>query len=149
MPDVRKSLVVALALILLTACQSSAEPTQAGSAPSAPTSSANDSTSAPLGNPLNPSAAPVGMWRDIPIMPQATAGEEAEGMYGYKVDAAPEEVEDYYRKYLPPFKWVESYYEPYQDGMGILMFSRGSSLLTIAISDVNDYLLVLLNVQSQ
>jgi hypothetical protein len=78
----------------------------------------------PAGNPFNPIGEPLDSWKEeIPIMPAATVGDEAEGMYGYKVDAMPEEIMDFYAKSLPPLGWVENVILPYSDGMAILIYA--------------------------
>ncbi|MEW5938903.1 MAG: hypothetical protein AB1750_04520, partial [Chloroflexota bacterium] len=89
MPHFRKLLFVIPILFFLFACQSTPEPT----APPIPEE----------GNPLNPSQPPLQVWQEIPIMPDAIAGEEGPGMYGYKIDAEPDEIIAYYRRRLPPF----------------------------------------------
>lgn len=101
----------------------------------------------PGGNPFNPTGAPLDFWKEIPIMPAATAGDGAEGMYGYKVDATPEDIMDFYAKALPSFGWVQNVVLPYADGMGILVYGRGSNALTITIAEMDGSMLVLLNMQ--
>ena len=101
----------------------------------------------PDGNVFNPSAPAVATWREIPIIPEAIAGEEAQGFYGYKVDAPAEDIEAYYSRQLPPLGWVAEFVMPYADGMGMMMFTRDTNALTITISDVEGIMLVLLNLQ--
>jgi hypothetical protein len=101
----------------------------------------------PVGNPFDPKAPPLETWKGIPVMPQATAGEEAEGMYGYKIDATPEKITSFYVTRLIGDGWVESFSMPYADGMGLMMFTKGSQTLNVTLSEVNGYMLVLLNLQ--
>ncbi len=50
----------------------------------------------------NPSGAPAKNWNDIPIMPQATAGQDwNNGVYSYKADAALSQAIAFYSKFTP------------------------------------------------
>src|ERR1700752_3482099 len=50
-----------------------------------------------FGNMFNPQGTPVESWNDIPIMPEATSGQEFdEKTYSFKTDATVQEVQNYY-----------------------------------------------------
>jgi hypothetical protein len=51
---------------------------------------------------LNPSGAPVKVWHDIPIMPQATAGQDFNnGVYSYKATAILKQASAFYSQFTP------------------------------------------------
>ena len=133
MSKFRKLLLLIPILLLLAACKAGATPE--------PTAIPEE------GNVFNPSAPPVQVWQEIPIMPEATAGEATIDMYGFKIDAEPDEIISYYRRRLPPFNWGEMYSLPYEEGMAVLIFTRGDRTLTITISDQDTFMLVLLQMQ--
>ncbi len=60
-----------------------------------------------FGNTLNPQGTPAQEWRGIPIMPQATAGQEfsENNLYSFKASAATQEVLDFYNEKLKGLGW--------------------------------------------
>src|SRR5512145_3181611 len=46
------------------------------------------------GNILDPKSPPLAEWNGIPIMQQAIAGDESEGVYAYRVVATSEDIQD-------------------------------------------------------
>src|SRR5262245_1459948 len=50
-----------------------------------------------VGNMFNPQGTPLQAWKDIPIMPEATAGQEFDTQnYSFKTNATVQDVQDYY-----------------------------------------------------
>jgi hypothetical protein len=101
----------------------------------------------PDGNPLDPQSPPLKEWKGVPIMPQASAGEESSDMYIYKVAVTLKEVEEYYAAQLPSLGWKSEFSIPGTSGMAILMYSKDSQVLSITITDQQDFLLVMVTVQ--
>ena len=97
-----------------------------------------------FGNFFNPQGTPVEVWREIPIMPQATAGQEFDGgTYSFKVNATSKEVQDYYNAELLKLGW-ESLSTPAQGDAVLMMYSKGSNFLTITVAPSDSELVVLL-----
>lgn len=97
-----------------------------------------------FGNMLDPQGAPVAEWNGIPIMEQATAGQEFKdtNTYSFKVDATVKEAEDFYNTELPKLGWTSSFSMPGSDTLVVLVFEKDSSLVTITITDVNGSVVV-------
>lgn len=93
-----------------------------------------------VGNYFDPSGTPVDQWNGIPIMPQATAGEEfGESTYGYTVPAPATDVQAFYTQKMEELGWTSAFSFPVSDEGGILLFQKDSALLTITITpDQND-----------
>ena len=87
-----------------------------------------------FGDLFNPQGTPVQVWRDIPIMPQATSGQEFDGgNYSFKVNASSQEAQDYYNAELPKLGW-EAVSSPSQGDTAVMIFSKGSNILTINVT---------------
>ncbi|MBV6467902.1 MAG: hypothetical protein PGMFKBFP_03275 [Anaerolineales bacterium] len=86
----------------------------------------------PSGNPLDPKSPPLSEWKGIPIMPQASAGEELEGMYTFKVAADSKEIQDFYDKQLTDLGWESSFSMPVA-GTSMFLFTKGDQVLTITV----------------
>lgn len=88
----------------------------------------------PSGNPLDPQSPPLTEWNGIPIMPAAIAGSEMEGgIYSFKIEAPVEEITGFYEKSLTDLGWEKGFSIP-SDATAILLFTKGSQLLTITIT---------------
>lgn len=105
------------------------------------------STALPDGNMLDPEGDPVSAWKDIPVMPQATAGQEVEGVYSYKVSVKMDDVKSFYAETLPPLGWKESLSMPGTGDATLLLYEKDSQILTITIMSQSDHLVVLLTTQ--
>jgi hypothetical protein len=98
-----------------------------------------------FGNMLNPQGEPVPEWNSIPVMPQATAGQEFnDTTYSFKVDAKLQEVTDYYNNQLTGLGWNQLFNMPGNADGAILVFSKDSNMLTITISSVDGATVVIL-----
>ena len=97
-----------------------------------------------FGNLFNPQGTPVQVWREIPIMPQATAGQEFDGStYSFKVNTTSKEVQDYYNAELPKLGWEELSLPTQGDAL-LMVYSKGSSILTITVAPSETEIVVLL-----
>ena len=65
-----------------------------------------------IGNVMNPQGAPVQEWKDIPIMPQATVGQEFEenntNIYSFKAHVKAEDVQNFYKEKLTALGWKQT-----------------------------------------
>ena len=95
---------------------------------------------------FNPEGTPVSEWNGIPIMPQATAGEEFanNNTYSFKVNASVQEAQEFYSTELPKLGWESSFSMPGNDAVAVQLFQKQDSLLTVTITDVNGTVVVVL-----
>jgi hypothetical protein len=102
----------------------------------APTLEAFATNMPDIGNIFNPQGTPAQEWRDIPIMAEATAGQEfAEtNTYSFKVNATAQEVQEFYNEQLMPLGWTQPFEIPLEGDAGIMVFQNGSSTLTVTIT---------------
>jgi hypothetical protein len=95
---------------------------------------------------LDPQGTPVSEWNGIPIMSQATAGEEFTdtNTYSFKVDASMKEVQDFYDTQMVNLGWSSMFSMPGNDTFAIQAFQKDNDLLTITITNVNGSVVVAL-----
>jgi hypothetical protein len=95
---------------------------------------------------FNPEGTPVSEWNGIPIMPQATAGEEFanNNTYSFKVNASVSEAQEFYKTELPKLGWESSFSMPGNDTVVVQLYQKQDSLLTVTITDVNGTVVVVL-----
>jgi len=90
-------------------------------------------------NYFDPSGTPVEQWNGIPVMPQATVGEEfGDTTYGYTVPASAEGIETFYAQEMDGLGWTSVFSLPVTDDGGILLFQNESEFLTITITPDQD-----------
>jgi hypothetical protein len=93
-----------------------------------------------VGNYFDPTGTPVDQWNGIPVMPQATVGEEfGESTYSYTVPASATDVQAFYTQKMEELGWTSSFSFPVSDEGGILLFQKDSEIATVTITpDQND-----------
>jgi hypothetical protein len=113
---------------------------------SVPTFEALASALPDIGNYFDPQGTPVSEWNGIPVMPQATAGQEfAETKsYSYKVDATSKEVEEFYAAELEKLGWSTLFSVPGSDSAAVLSFQKENQFLTITITNATGTMVVML-----
>jgi hypothetical protein len=79
----------------------------------------------------------------MPVMPQALAGEEKNGVYYYFLRARREEVHQYYLQQMPYWGWQLFASETKQNG-DLLIFIKGHSTVTVGIVVKGDLISVML-----
>lgn len=99
------------------------------------------------GNFFNPTNPPLTEWNGIPVMPEAIAGDEQQGLYGYTIKVEVKAVLDFYTEKLPALGWSETFAVPESSGTAILLYEKGSQMLSVTVTTVNDHLLVMLAMQ--
>jgi len=99
-----------------------------------------------FGEMFNPQGTPVKEWNGIPIMTQATAGQEFPDAksYSFKATATVKDAEDFYKAELVKLGWSSTINMPSTDQGAVLVFSKDSSVLTVTITSQNDAIVVLL-----
>jgi hypothetical protein len=112
----------------------------------APTIEALASALPDFGSYFNPEGTPVSVWNDIPIMPQATAGEEFPdtNTYSFKVDATITEVSDFYNDELESLGWTSLFNMPAEGNAIAQIFQRDEHVLTVTATEVNGSVVVIL-----
>lgn len=93
---------------------------------------------------FNPKSPPLSEWNGIPVMPQASAGDETEGVYVYRITATSEEIQDYYKTKMADLGWESSFSLPVA-GTAMLIYTKGEQVLTVTImpSEGGDMLVML------
>lgn len=112
----------------------------------APTAEALASQLAPLGDMFNPQGTPVSEWNGIPVMPQATAGQDFPDTksYSFKADATVKEAQDFYNAQLEKLGWSSYFSMPADANGAVLVFNKESSVLTITIAQSSGALIVIM-----
>jgi hypothetical protein len=100
-----------------------------------------------FGNVLNPQGTPLQEWKGVPIMPQATAGQEFNEnntvIYSFKANVTAQEVQDFYKQKMTALGW-KSFDMPSTGQGGFTAFQKESNLLTIVITPSEGSVVVLL-----
>jgi hypothetical protein len=101
---------------------------------------------APIGDMVNPQGTPVSEWNGIPIMSQATVGQDFPDTksYSFKADATVKEAQDFYNAELEPLGWSSSFNMPADVNGAVLVFNKDSNVLTITITESSGAILVIL-----
>ena len=112
----------------------------------APTLEALASALPDFGNYFNPEGTPVSVWNEIPVMPQATAGQEFSdtNTYSFKVDATLEDARNFYDAQLPTLGWTSFFNLPADANGSVQVFQKDNSVLTITIVDTDGSVVVIL-----
>ena len=89
-----------------------------------------------LGDITNPQGAPAQEWRGIPIMSQATVGQEFSdtNTYSFKANVTTTDVQNFYTTQLSDLGWTQPFSIPVEDQGGILTFQKDNSTLLITIT---------------
>jgi hypothetical protein len=95
---------------------------------------------------LNPTGAPVSDWSGVPIMLQATSGEEfTKSTYSYKTPLMPQaDVESFYDTKLKALGWTSEFSASTGAQGGILVFSKEGKVLTITVAKADQDTVVML-----
>ena len=84
---------------------------------------------------FNPQGTPVTDWNNIPIMSDATAGEEySDTSYSFATPSTASAVKDFYDSKLKDLGWDTLFDSQVSDQGGLLLFQKDNALLTITIA---------------
>jgi hypothetical protein len=81
-----------------------------------------------------PSGAPAAEWNGIPIMPQATAGQQGEGSYYFTTNASVLTIQNYYQSQLLNLGWALFAQTVGQNDAVILIFQHQTTGETLSIA---------------
>lgn len=111
-----------------------------------PTFEALASSMPDIGNMLDPQGTPVQEWRGIPIMPQATAGQEfsENNTYSFKANATAKDVQDFYNQRLSELGWSQPFNVPFETDGGLMVFRKDQSSLAVTVMASEGSVVVLL-----
>ena len=98
---------------------------------------------------LNPHREPPSEWNGIPVMSQATAGEEfSKGTYSYRVSGVSEQdIQAFYNDKLKAAGWESPFSAQGGSAGGLMLFTKESQVLTITITKADQDEVVLLSLQ--
>ena len=98
-----------------------------------------------FGGLFNPQGIPVSEWNGIPIMPQATAGQEFDANnYSFKAAATATEAQEFYNAQLTGLGWTQSFSMPGGSAAALMSFEKDDKGLLITIASVEGSTVVLL-----
>ena len=99
-----------------------------------------------IGNMFDPQGTPLQDWRGIPVMPQATAGQEfsESNSYSFRFTGTTQEVQDFYNEQLTALGWSQPFSFPVEAEGGILTFQKDNSTLLVTITASEGSVVVLL-----
>lgn len=113
-------------------------PTATATSTSTPTETPIPPTETPSQTLLMPKGTPLASWGGIPVMPEALAGEENNGGYMYLLEASVEEVVAFYKQQLAELGWAEFASGHAETGAVMLIFQKGTDLLTVSAIPVSE-----------
>ena len=99
-----------------------------------------------FGDMFNPQGEPVSEWNGIPVMPQATTGQEfaESNTYSFKADATVEAATEFYNAEMVNAGWSSTFTMPGDENGAVLVYSKGSNIATITITSTDGLIVVLL-----
>ena len=98
-----------------------------------------------FGNMFDPKGEPVAEWKGIPIMSQATAGQENDASnYSFKYTGPVKDAVDFYNAELIKLGWSSMFSMPGDENGAILAFQKDNSILTITVVYTDGTTVVLL-----
>jgi hypothetical protein len=98
---------------------------------------------------LNPQGKPVSDWNGIPIMPEASAGEEfSKGTYSFRISGVDEPtIQSFYNDKLKAQGWSSPFSAQGGSSGGLMLFTKDTHVLSITITKVDTDEVVLLALQ--
>lgn len=78
-----------------------------------------------------PVGEPAAEWREIPIMPEAVAGEEGEGSYAFTVTASAADVQLFYEEELAELGWSLLAISEGEMNATIMIFQKGAEVASV------------------
>ncbi len=98
---------------------------------------------------LNPQGKPVSEWNGIPIMSQASAGEEFnKGTYSYRISGVTaQDVQSFYNDKMKAAGWSSPFSAQGGSTGGLMLFTKETQVLSITITPSDQDLIVLLSLQ--
>ena len=98
-----------------------------------------------FGNMLDPQGTPATEWNGIPIMSQATAGQEFDGgNYSFRYTGAVKDASDFYTAELANLGWSSMMTMPVDENGALLVYQKDNNILTVTVTNKNDGSIVVL-----
>ena len=99
-----------------------------------------------FGNLFDPQGEPVAEWKSIPIMSQATAGQEHDANnYSFKFTGTVKDASDFYNNNtMSGLGWSPMLSMPGDENGALLVFQKDSNIVTITVTAQGDAIVVLL-----
>ena len=150
MTRVYKSMLFAILLVTAMACGLISNPLS-GAKNFASTAEAMASA-IPSGIPdvskyLNPQGQPTSDWNGVPIMTQASAGEEFDkSTYSYRLSGVTaQDIQAFYNDKLKTLGWTSPFSAQGGSSGGLMFFTKETQVLTITITPADQDMVVLLS----
>jgi hypothetical protein len=87
-----------------------------------------------FGNMFDPQGTPVSEWKGIPIMSQASAGQEHDANnYSFKFTGTAKEAQDFYNAEMSDLGWTSMFSMPGDANGAVLAFQKDTTVLTVTI----------------
>ena len=101
-----------------------------------------------FGDMFNPQGEPVAEWNGIPIMSQATAGQEHDANnYSFKFTGTAKEASDFYNNNtMNGLGWSPMFSMPGDENGALLVFQKNNGILTITVTTTDGNTVVLMTV---
>lgn len=98
---------------------------------------------------LDPVGTVAQEWKGIPILPQATAGQEfpEKNSYSFKANVTMEDVKAFYNEKLSSLGWSQPYDIPNEEDAALMIFQKENSTLAITITGWEDASVVVLSLK--
>lgn len=97
---------------------------------------------------LNPVGQPTPIWNGIPVMAQATAGQEfSKTSYSYKAKVSETDVQNFYNNEMKALGWTSPFSATGGSQGGVMLFTKDSNILSITITSNNGETVVILFLQ--
>ena len=97
---------------------------------------------------VDPQGTPVAEWNGIPVMSQATAGQEFKdsSSYSFKLDSSVtvKDAQDFYNTEMTKLGWSSAFSVPGNETAAVLAFQKDNDILTVTIMNVEGSVVVIL-----
>ena len=101
----------------------------------------------PIEGLFDPTGEPVAVWNDVPIMPEATAGDEVGDRYSFRAPVSVEDVRNFYEDQLTALGWEQMMSLPGGSEAAIMLFTKDDHILTVTSTGQGDEVIVVLGLQ--
>ena len=101
----------------------------------------------PIEGLFDPTGEPVGVWNEVPIMPEATAGNEVGTNYSFRAPVSAGEVRSFYEGQLAALGWEQMMSLPGSGELTVLLFTKDDRILTVTATGQGDEVIVVLGLQ--
>ena len=98
-----------------------------------------------IGNDFDLQGEPLTEWNGVPVMPQASSGQEQDAYsYTFKYEGAVKEAQDFYNDQMGKLGWSPMISMPGDENGAMLVFQKDSQILTVTVAKVDTSIIVIL-----